>query len=38
VKCLQDMRDEKATRVKIFDNKVDDFKCDACILDPIPMT
>jgi hypothetical protein len=32
VKRLQDMRDGKATRVKFSNNKVDDFKCDACTL------
>jgi hypothetical protein len=32
VKRLQDMCDEKATGVKFSDNKVDDFKCDACTL------
>jgi hypothetical protein len=32
VKCLQDMRDRKATGVKFSDNEVDDFKCDACTL------
>jgi hypothetical protein len=32
VKHLQDMRDEKATGVKFSNNKVDDFKCDACTL------
>jgi hypothetical protein len=26
------MCDEKTTRVKFFDNKVNDFKCDACTL------
>jgi hypothetical protein len=30
VKCLQDMRNGKATRVKFSNNKVDDFKCDTC--------
>jgi hypothetical protein len=32
VKCLQDMRDGKATGVKFSNNEVDDFKCNACIL------
>jgi hypothetical protein len=32
VKCLQDMRDGKATGVKFSDNEVDDFKCNACTL------
>jgi hypothetical protein len=32
VKRLQDMHDKKATGVKFFNNKVDDFKCDACTL------
>jgi hypothetical protein len=32
VKRLQDMHNGKATGVKFSDNKVDDFKCDACTL------
>jgi hypothetical protein len=35
VKHLQDMCNGKATGVKFSDNKVDDFKCDACILKKI---
>jgi hypothetical protein len=33
VKYLQDMHDEKATGVKFFDNKVNDFKYNACTLE-----
>jgi hypothetical protein len=33
VKRLQDMCNEKATRVKFSNNEVDDFKCDVCTLE-----
>jgi hypothetical protein len=32
IKCLQTMRDGKATGVKLSDKEVSDFECDACTL------